>query len=416
VALFERWLFLKTDERSNGFGVPESSPSLSGRRVTWLAYSGILLEGIVVGWIGPLLPQIARAMRVPIDHAGLVVSAVSIGYFAALTIAGEASEKIGPQTTMSTAMLLVTAGFGGLAIAPVLALMLASAFIMGLGFGAVDVAGNAVVVELNRARLASALNYLHLMFGVGALLGPLIVGFALATHVSYSLLFALGAGVAAAVTLALFVTPQITREAHLAHEAGGFLPILAHPLAWILAAVLFLYVGAENGIGAWLFLFLHIKSVLSETISSWGVSLYWGGLIAGRFAGARLAHRIAPRPFTLMASILAAVALAIMIATPDLHVIAALAIFLIGFGYGPIFPNMVAVGAEQFPAEVGRITSIVVAGGALGGAFVPWLMGHEIVVAGLDRSMMLALAITILMTIVALGTFRVPSIQRANAT
>jgi fucose permease len=381
-----------------------------------LADSGILLEGIVVGWIGPLLPQIARTMGVPIDHAGLIVSAVSIGYFAALTIAGEGSEKIGPQTTMSTAMLLVTAGFFGLAVAPILALMLASAFVIGLGFGAVDVAGNAVVVALNRARLASALNYLHLMFGVGALLGPIIVGFALAAHVSYAILFALGAAMSTAVTIALFATPQIAREAHLDHEAGGFLPILAHPLAWILATVLFLYVGAENGIGAWLFLFLHVRNALSETISSWGVSLYWGGLIAGRFAGARLAHRIAPRPFTLMASILAAAALALMIATPDVHAIAAVAIFLIGLGYGPIFPNMVAVGAKQFPGDVGRMTSIVVAGGALGGAFVPWLMGHEIVVAGLDRSMTVALAITLLMTLGALGTFRVPSIQRANAS
>jgi fucose permease len=409
---------VKTDERSNGFEFPHAEMNFrwSGRRVTWLAYSGILLEGIVVGWIGPLLPEIARVMGVPIDHAGLIVSAVSIGYFAALTIAGEASEKIGPQTTMSAAMLLVTAGFFGLAVAPILALMLASAFITGLGFGAVDVAGNAVVVELNRARLASALNYLHLMFGVGALLGPLIVGFALAAHVSYSILFALGAAVSATVTIALFATPPIAREIHLVNEAGGFLPILRNPLAWIVATVLFLYVGAENGIGAWLFLFLHLKSALSETISSWGVSLYWGGLIAGRFAGARLAHRIAPRPFALMASILAAVALAIMIAAPDIHAIAAIAIFLIGFGYGPIFPNMVAIGAEQFPVDVGRITSIVVAGGALGGAFVPWLMGYEIVVAGLDRSMLLALAITILMVLVALGTFRVPSIQRADAS
>jgi hypothetical protein len=43
-------------------------------------------------------------------------------------------------------------------------------------------------------------------------------------------------------------------------------------------------------------------------------------------------------------------------------------------------------------------------------------MGHEIVVAGLDRSITLALATTILMALVALGTFRVPSIQRADAS
>ena len=57
-------------------------------------------------------------------------------------------------------------------------------FLIGLANGGIDIGANAIIVELNRERLASALNYLHVLFGVGALLGPLIVSAAFATRCS----------------------------------------------------------------------------------------------------------------------------------------------------------------------------------------------------------------------------------------
>ncbi|HXN87422.1 MAG TPA: MFS transporter, partial [Candidatus Binataceae bacterium] len=140
---------------------------------------------------------------------------------------------------------------------------------------------------------------------------------------------------------------------------------------------------------------------LSESIASWGVSMYWLGLILGRMTGGRLAHRIAPRPFTMLAATLSALALVILIAAPTSHLLATAMVVLIGFGYGPIFPNMIAVGATRFPADVGRMTSIVIAGGALGAIFVPWIMGHAMVAATPRASMEFALGVTAMMAIVS---------------
>ncbi len=94
------------------------------------------------------------------------------------------------------------------------------------------------------------------------------------------------------------------------------------------------------------------------------------------------------------AAALSALAIVILIAAPTAAGVAPSAIFLIGFGYGPIFPNMIAAGAARFPAEVGRMTSIVVAAGALGGIVGPWLMGHAIAHTSGRASMEVALAAT----------------------
>jgi fucose permease len=172
---------------------------------------------------------------------------------------------------------------------------------------------------------------------------------------------------------------------------------------WALSAVMFLYVGSELGIGAWLFLYLRTAGALSPMLASSGVSVYWLGLVCGRGFGGRIGHRMAIPQFTMLAAALSALAIVILIAAPTAGGLAPSAIFLIGFGYGPIFPNMIAAGAARFPAEVGRMTSIVVAAGALGGIVGPWLMGHAIAHTSPRASMEVALAGTIAMSALALS-------------
>jgi len=372
--------------------------------ITRLAYACLLMVGINSGWLGPFLPQISHAAHLPIERAGLIVSASAAGYFISLLIAGEINQSLSAQKILVGAMVLLTVGLAGLAAAPGLAGLLCAGFVIGLAGGGIDIGANALIVELNRERLASALNYLHVLFGVGALLGPLLVSAAFATHLPYWWVFGGGALVCAAIGFRLGVTPaHEVRIAPAPSEDHGFIAMLSHPLIWVISGVMFLYVGAEVGIGAWLFLYLRMAGALGPMLASSGVSLYWLGLVCGRAFGGRLGHRIALSQFTMLASVVSAAALVILIVAPTAGGLAASAVFLIGFGYGPVFPNMIAIGAARFPAEVGRMTSIVVAGGALGAIVAPWIMGHAIADISARASMEIALAFTIAMAALSLA-------------
>ena len=385
-------------------------PSLSREgTITRLAYACLLMVGINSGWLGPFLPQISHTAHLPIERAGLIVSASATGYFVSLLIAGEIHQQLSAQKILVGAMVLFMAGLAGLAVAPGLAGLLCAGFVIGLAGGGIDIGANALIVELNRERLASALNYLHVLFGVGALLGPLIVSAAFASHLQYWWVFGGGALVCATIAFRLGATPAL--EVRTAPTpGGGFIAMLTRPLIWVVSGVMFLYVGAEIGIGAWLFLYLRMAGALGPMLASSGVSLYWLGLVCGRAFSGRLGHRIALPQFTMLASALSAAALVILIAAPTTGRLAASAVFLIGFGYGPVFPNMIAVGAARFPAEVGRMTSIVVAGGALGAIVAPWIMGQAIAHVSARASMEVALAFTIAMAALSLSlrAFEVP--------
>jgi fucose permease len=376
------------------------------RRLTWLSYACLLMVGLNSGWTGPFLPEISRAVAIPLDRAGLIVSASAAGYFISVLIAGEISQRWSAQAILIGAMCLFTAGLFGLGAARGLLGLIAAGFVIGLANGGIDVGANALVVELNRERIASALNYLHVLFGVGALAGPMIVAVALAGAIPYSWIFGGGAIACALIAIALIATPAL--EILIAQEhPGGLLPMLARPLIWVLSGVMLLYVGAEVGIGAWLFVYLRRAGALSATFASSGVSLYWLGLVAGRLIGGRLAHRFAIARFTLMACVLSALALAMLIAAPSAHALVGAMVMLVGLGYGPVFPNMIAIGAAQFPSEVGRMTSVVVAAGAIGATVVPWIMGHAIAIYDVRVSMILALGVTAAMAMlaIALGGF-----------
>jgi MFS transporter, FHS family, glucose/mannose:H+ symporter len=377
--------------------------------ITRLAYSCMLMVGINSGWIGPFLPEISQTAHLPIERVGLIVSASAAGSLISVLIAGEINQQLSAQKILVGAMALFTSGLAMLATAHGLAGLLSGGVLLGLANGGIDIGANALIVELNQERLASALNYLHVLFGVGALLGPLIVSAAFATRVPYWWVFGGGATACAAIAFRLGVTPA--HEVRIAPTPGdGFIAMLSRPLIWIISGVMFLYVGAEIGIGAWLFLYLRMAGALGPLLASSGVSLYWLGLVCGRVFGGRLGHRIALPQFTMLASALSAAALMLLIAAPAAGGLAASAIFLIGVGYGPVFPNMIAAGAARFPAEVGRMTSIVVAGGALGAIVAPWIMGLAIAHVSPRASMEVALACTIAMAMLSLSlrAFEVP--------
>jgi fucose permease len=100
---------------------------------------------------------------------------------------------------------------------------------------------------------------------------------------------------------------------------------------------------------------------------------------------------------SLFAAALAAAALGGLIFAPGGPAADTALIVLIGFGFGPVFPNMIAIGAARFPAHLGRMTSAVSAGGSLGGMVVPALMGLALARRGAAFSMEVALAATALM-------------------
>ncbi len=366
------------------------------RRITRLNYLVVMLSGLANGWLGPFLPQIADAEGITLERAGLMVSAVFVGFLLAMLLAGEVVGRWGGRVGLALAAALLGGGFLAVAAAPNLAGVLMAALIIGLGSGILDVAGHATTAALNPERVTAALNYLNVFYGIGAFLGPLIVALSLRGHVPYRFAYACAGLAAGAASLILLTTP-FAHVGNAATARAGEQRLLASRSLWLLGLTLVCYIGLEAGFSAWLFPFLREVDGFAETSAAWGVSLFWVGLIGGRALGGRSAARAALRPQTLGSAAFAAASLLLLARGPAWPPLQLTAILAIGFGCGPLFANTIATGIALFPRRVSAMTAAIIAIGSLGGIVVPRLMGRALTVAGPRAAMLTACAAAILL-------------------
>jgi MFS family permease len=143
------------------------------------------------------------------------------------------------------------------------------------------------------------------------------------------------------------------------------------------AAFLALYVGLEIGMGNWGFSYLVEARGLSSSLAGYSVSGYWLGLTVGRFLISPIAARIGATTASMMYACLIGVVAATALAwLSPLAILASVALLLLGFFLGPIFPTTMAIVPQLTeerlaPAAIGVLN----AGSTVGGSALPWLAG-----------------------------------------
>jgi fucose permease len=356
-----------------------------------LSYAAFVLVGITAGVSGVLLP--AQMGDYGVDRAtiGITFFANSAGFVLAGLSTGALIHRFGVR------IALAAAGGGGYVLA---ALYLATrppfvAFVLvqlaaGYAIGVLESALNVYLAGLPDA--TTLLNRLHAFFGVGALLGPLlaawVIGFASWTVVW--LILAVACVPLVAGFLVAYpgspppvppppVPPPPAMAAGPAAPASGSLlgAALREPGVLLGAAMLAVYVGLELGVGGWGFSYLVQARALPVSLAGYSISGYWLGLTLGRFLISPIAARLGAGPAGLIYACLAGVTAAAALAwLSPVAVLVSVALVLLGFFLGPIFPTTMAVAprltqARLTPTAIG----VMNAGSVVGGAALPWLAG-----------------------------------------
>jgi fucose permease len=299
-----------------------------------------------------------------------------------------------------------------LALVPDWTLFLGAAIPLGVGMGGIDGGMNGLVLDLYPAGRGRALNLLHLCFSLGALASPLVVGRVVDAGASWqSVIFA--SAVAAIPIAILFAVVRLPSGRH--EHAPGSSAIrtgLALPLV-LLAVAIALYVGAELGVSNWLVRYLQAASL---TLATSALALFWACLALGRLVSARLGDRFDHAWFAATSAMASAVALVAAVAVPSLD--ASILLFgVVGFAFGPVYPLIMAVAGDRYPARSAAVSGFL-AGIAITGAIIyPPLMGFVSVGAGLGVAMLGAAALVFacgaLLAVVARRPAAVPEVVGA---
>ena len=157
----------------------------------------------------------------------------------------------------------------------------------------------------------------------------------------------------------------------MAHEQGYKAVVAPRGVA----ALLFLGVGVEMGVGGWTTVYAGATTPLRTGSIAMLVSGYWVALTAGRLLGAVLGVRITSRALAALAVGALCLGSATLVLGSGSVGWTVAGTLVVGVGMGPIFPTTVVLGTELFRAAPSRAVSVIIAVSSLGGMLLPPLQG-----------------------------------------
>ena len=266
-----------------------------------------------------LIPRFKDAFTLDYFHAMLVQFAFfgayfigSLIYFAISAIVGDPIARLGYKNGVVIGLMISAAGsalFWPAATFLSYPLFLGALFVVGLGFAMLQIAANPYVTILGPERTASSrLNLAQAFNSLGTTLGPLVGGYLIfqyfartgahgadsvkAPYLAFFLVFLLLA------VIFFFVRLPDVSEGKI--EPGFAALKFPHVDLGILA--IFMYVGGEVAVGSSIINFLGQPGVagLTQLQASGYVSLFWFGMLIGRFMGAVELSELGPRAKQLL--------------------------------------------------------------------------------------------------------------------
>ena len=246
----------------------------------------------------------------------------------------------------------------------------------GLGAGAIDAALNNYIALHYKAKHMS---WLHCFWGVGTIVSPFIMSYALANRTwnnGYRMvgLIQLGIALLLLVTLPVWKVNQSTsREGGKSVGLAGALKIKGVPF---LLLGFFAYCAAEATTMQWASTyFVEVKGIAADRAAGFA-ALFYIGITAGRFISGIITDRLGDRKMILLGTGILVCGIFILCLPVESYTVAFAAFLVIGLGCAPIYPCIIHSTPYNFGAEnSGAIIGIQMASAYVGSTFIPPLFG-----------------------------------------
>jgi FHS family Na+ dependent glucose MFS transporter 1 len=164
-----------------------------------------------------------------------------------------------------------------------------------------------------------------------------------------------------------------------------------------LAALFFLFVGAEISFGGWVHTYSTTLGLADETTASYLTSAFWGALTAGRLLGIPIAARARAETILIVDLVICVGSVVLILLVPGSSVVLWIGAMALGLGMASIFPTMIVL-AESRMTVTGAVTGWFLVGSSAGGMTVPWLIGQLFESTG-PRVTMLAILVDLVIAI-----------------
>ena len=341
-----------------------------------LIYLAFISLGLPDSLLGSGWPVMHAELGVSVSFMGIVSMVISGGTILSSLLSDRLTHRLGTRIVTVVSVFLTVAALFGFSISTRFWMLIAFAVPYGLGAGAIDAALNNYVALHYKAKHMS---WLHCFWGVGTIVSPFIMGYAL-THSTWNAGYRIVGLIQLAIAVLLLVTLPVWKvHADATETAGrrvGLRAALRIKGVPFLLLGFFAYCSAETTTMQWASTyFVEVKHLPAERAATLA-ALFYIGITAGRFLSGFLTEKLGDRGMIRLGAGVLACGIAALLLPVESYYLAFAAFLVIGLGCAPIYPCIIHSTPANFGAESsGAIIGIQMASAYVGSTFVPPLFG-----------------------------------------
>lgn len=386
-------------KKKNGLGT--RGRNMVSTALLMMIYLSFISLGLPDSMLGSAWPAMNVSLNAPLWGAGLVQMLISFctiisSLNSAKLIRRFGTGKLTAISVASTALALL-----GFSLAKNYVFLLLMAVPLGLGAGAVDAGLNNYVALHCEAKHMS---WLHCFWGVGTIIGPMILSAVLRVGGSWATGYRAVGLIQCAVSALLFATlgmwkrGNIQQEEHSA-KALSVWEVLSLPGAKAGMVTFLCYCAVESTLGLWGATYIsQVRGVDEATAASFG-AMFYIGITVGRAISGFMAMKLLPKQMVRVGQTLLALGCIFMM-IPAGSTLSGIGLVVCGLGCAPIYPNIIQdtpvnYGTENSQAAIG----VQMAFAYVGSTFLPSIFGALAGVDGYGLLPYFAISICVLMTV-----------------
>lgn len=373
-----------------------------------LIYLAFISLGLPDSLLGAGWPVMHTELGVSVSFMGIISMVISGGTIVSSLLSDKLTNKFGTRAVTVASVFLTVAALFGFSFSGSFSMLIIFAVPYGLGAGAIDAALNNYVALHYKAKHMS---WLHCFWGVGAIISPFIMSFAL-KNLNWNSGYRIVGFIQLAIALLLLVTLPVWKinktESTADTKRGGLTAALKIKGVPFLLIGFFAYCAAEATAMYWASTyFTEVKGISGDRAASFA-ALFYIGITLGRFASGFITERLGDRRMILLGTGILACGIMILLIPVRSYMTAFAAFLVIGFGCAPIYPCIIHSTPANFGAEnSGAIIGIQMASAYGGSTFIPPLFGLFGNAVGFSVMPVYLLAFFALMIIMTEATFRI---------
>ena len=346
-----------------------------------IIYISFISLGLPDSLLGSAWPMMSGELSAPLSYMGILSVIISFGTVISSLFADRFTRRLGTGLVTAISVSMTAIGLLGFYLSRSFALLCVFAVPYGLGAGAVDAALNNYVALHYSSRHMS---WLHCFWGVGASVGPYVMGAAIGLGMGWRGGFGIISVLQIALSAALFISLPLWKlqksdgaEPEKVNQ-GSVGVIGALRLRGVKAILLafFCYCSLEATAGLWASSYLVEHKGVSAETAAMLASMFYLGITLGRFICGFVADRVGDKRMVRLGCFVIILGIALIAIPVKSSYPAIVGLIIIGLGAAPIYPSLIHATPDNFGKENSQaIIGIQMASAYVGILIAPAVFG-----------------------------------------